>query len=55
MEWANLPSAESNSRPTPVMDSRELKILNMFDRGSLPTITESVVYLADSGIMLQIL
>ena len=27
----------------PSADSRELKILNMFDRGSRPTITESVI------------
>ena len=38
--WAHLPSA----------DSRGFKILNMFDRDSRPTLTESVVESADSAV-----
>ena len=45
--WADFLSADCNSQPIPIGG---FKILNMFDSGSRPTITESVVYLADSGI-----
>ena len=41
--WADFPSADSNSRPTPV-DS------NMFDMDSRTTIVKSVAESADSGI-----
>ena len=33
----------------PLADSRALRILDMFDMGSRPTITKSVVKLAESG------
>ena len=51
-----VPTGPISRRPTPIVgrlpsaDSRGFKILNMFDRASRPTITESVVESADSAV-----
>ena len=51
-----VPTGPICRRPTAIIgrllsaDSRGFKILNMFDRGSRPTITESVVESADSAV-----
>ena len=51
-----VPTGPISRRPTPIVgrlplaDSRGFKILNMFDRASRPTITESVVELTDSAV-----
>ena len=51
-----VPTGPISRRPTPIVgrlpsaDSRGLKILNMFDRASRPTITESAVESADSAV-----
>ena len=53
-----VPTGPISRRPTAIVgrllsaDSRGFKILNMFDRGSRPTITESVVESADSAVEL---
>ena len=51
-----VPTGPFSRQPTPIVgrfpsaDSRGFKILNMFDRASRPTITESVVESADSAV-----
>ena len=51
-----VPTGPFSRRPTPIVgrflsaDSRGFKILNMFDRASRPTLTESVVESADSAV-----
>ena len=51
-----VPTGLISRRPTPIVgrfpsaDSRGFKILNMFDRASRPTITESVAESADSAV-----
>ena len=51
-----VPTGAISRRPTPIVgrllsaDSRGFKILNMFDRASRPTITESAVESADSAV-----
>ena len=47
--WADFPSADCNSRPTYVGRFQAVTNINMFDRGSQPTIVKSVVELADSA------
>ena len=55
-ELSPVPTGPISRRPTAIVgrllsaDSRGFKILNMFDRGSRPTITESVVESADSAV-----